>query len=525
MLNRIVVVILLLFSSFLNAQQNDWWMTQSAEFQFIEDQMRPDKYFHSSIHPYKASDLTLSKLHYDTLWNGKVKNLHFGNYKEDTTTQKFFDWMIYPLMDGSGAFQNTDVSNGALYHIAAGVGFRANISKQWSVDLNYMYGLRNFNRYDNLYFQTFQQWPEKSLIEPLGNAFGQHYINANTSWSPSNYFRIQVGYGKNHLGDGVRSLFLSRQSTAYPYGKIESNFWRMKYVVLYTFLQDRYNLPSGLKKRNKYMTTHYLSWNIFDNMNVSLFESVVWQAKDSLTNRGYDINYLNPIIFFRPVEYAQGSADNVLLGISLSYKINKNNMFYFQWVLDEFLLAEIKAGNGWWANKFGVQAGYKSNNLFGVKGLYAQIEYNWVRPFTFTHGDSWQNYGHYNTPLAHPFGANFMELLADVKYQKDRWQVSNTFSIVAKGLDDNDSTTVGGNIFDSYRDRTSEYGHKTLQGVRTNYWQNHTQVSYLLFPESQLRLEGGLQFILAENQYEKNYHFQFYVGIRSAIWNIRDRFR
>ena len=174
--------------------------------------------------------------------------------------------------------------------------------------------------------------------------------------------------------------------------KIESEFWKVKYVNLYSMHVDNYN---G-QENKKFSSTHTLSWNINKAINLSIFESVVWAAKDSLNQRNFDINYLNPIIFFRPVEYSIGSADNSFLGANLKLRFFKKHIFYGQLLVDEFLLNELRSGNGWWANKYGFQFGYKVFDLFGIKGLGAQIEYNEVRPFTYSHVVSQQNYGHMN---------------------------------------------------------------------------------------------------------------------------------
>src|SRR5690606_23707573 len=129
-----------------------------------------------------------------------------------------------------------------------------------------------------------------------------------------------------------------------------------------------------------------------------------------------DVNYLNPVIFFRPVEYNHaGSSDRMLVGLNISYKFNARHQLYGQLILDEFLLSKLFGGEKWWANKYGIQLGYKSYSPFGLKGLYYQGEFNFVRPFTYTHATSVQSYSHMNMSLAHPFGANFMEALALVR--------------------------------------------------------------------------------------------------------------
>ena len=53
----------------------------------------------------------------------------------------------------------------------------------------------------------------------------------------------------------------------------------------------------------KYMANHYLSWNVSKRLNIGLFESVVW---NNANDRGFDINYLNPLILFRAIEFETG---------------------------------------------------------------------------------------------------------------------------------------------------------------------------------------------------------------------------
>ena len=59
------------------------------------------------------------------------------------------------------------------------------------------------------------------------------------------------------------------------------------------------NDPQNFK--GKFTATHYLDWDLSRVVNIGLFESIVWQAEDTLLNRGFDFNYMNPIKFYRPV--------------------------------------------------------------------------------------------------------------------------------------------------------------------------------------------------------------------------------
>ena len=77
--------------------------------------------------------------------------------------------------------------------------------------------------------------------------------------------------------------------------------------------------------------------------------------------------------------------------------------------------------NGYWANKQSYQFGVKSYNSFGIKNLFLQGEFNLVRPYMYSHWSGESNYGHYNQPLAHPWGGNFYEIIARAQYNYKRF--------------------------------------------------------------------------------------------------------
>ena len=52
------------------------------------------------------------------------------------------------------------------------------------------------------------------------------------------------------------------------------------------------------------MTHHYLSWNTTKRLTLGFFESVLWQDDNG---RGFDFNYVNPLIFYQTIELETGS--------------------------------------------------------------------------------------------------------------------------------------------------------------------------------------------------------------------------
>ena len=52
-----------------------------------------------------------------------------------------------------------------------------------------------------------------------------------------------------------------------------------------------------------------------NRLSLGFFDAVIWAAADDQGHpRGFDFQYINPIIFLRPVEAQSGSGDNALIG-------------------------------------------------------------------------------------------------------------------------------------------------------------------------------------------------------------------
>ena len=338
--------------------------------------------------------------------------------------------------------------------------------------------------------------PGRGIAKPFQeDAYDYPVAEAYISYTPSSHFNFQFGRGKNFIGDGYRSLFLSDVASPYPYFKISTNFWKIKYTNIFMWMQDvRPELTVDGAYKQKYMAMHYLDWNVTKKFNIGLFETVIW---DDANNRGFDVNYVNPLIFYSAVEFATGSrAGNTTLGLSLKYKL-KAITLYSQLLLDDFRVGEMTSSNGWWANKFGFQIGAKYYNAFNVKNLFLQAEFNAVRPYTYSHDELNLNFGHNNQPLAHLWGANFREAIGIMNYTKDRWFANAKVVIGKKGFDFADGTdnlSYGGDVFADNDDRGSDYGNTIGQGNVANVFIGDLQLGYLVNPATNLKLFGGVTY-------------------------------
>lgn len=306
--------------------------------------------------------------------------------------------------------------------------------------------------------------PEAGFIKPFKNGIGYDYYQANgyITLNATKHINVQFGSDKNFIGNGQRSLLLSDEGMNYLFLKLNTKIWKLHYQNLFTELTREvgFGSPDTLRGK-KYGTFHFLSMNVTKNLQIGLFEGIIFQR-----NKFFELQYLNPIIFYRSVEQNVGSSDNALIGLDAKYNFKNHFQVYTQLMLDELKFGEIKNNRGWWGNKFGYQFGFKYIDVANIQDLDLQVEYNRVRPFTYSHGNTDNNYTHYNQALAHPLGANFSELIAIGNYKPHKQlRLTGRISLIQQGLDTS-SVSKGSNIFVSYHNRVGDFGYSLYSGAK-----------------------------------------------------------
>jgi hypothetical protein len=459
--------------------------------------------FHSSVQPYLDIDVRKSYVLKDSI-RGEIdadvlrysarfqnKNIYTKNYENHPLfdAESGFVVGIKPIYDLQAGYDLK--SSTVLMNTVGGVRIGGDFQSKLGYDLRLASGITTLANYQDSIARTnmiVPGWGDRAYLLD-SNRYGFQHLSGNIIWRPNSAFNFQVGRDKHFWGDGHRSLFLSDVGPAFPYAKLQTTIWKLQYTSVFAWLQD-WTMSTGSKNdfRNKFASLHYISFNAAKWLNIGVFEGVVWQGTDSTRSRGFDPNYLNPMIFFRPVEYSMGSSDNAMLGFSVKIRFNRNNVFYSQVILDEFFLKEIKNWSaGWWANKQGVQLGYKCYNFAMVENLLMQTEVNVVRPYTYSHGSPQQSYTNGGMPLAHPMGANFMEVFGKLAYYHNGFSVSGKLVGMRYGRDTT-GTNYGQNIFVSYMTRENDYGNKLFQGFATNVFLAELNAAYTFNTKFPLRI-------------------------------------
>ncbi|HAT70043.1 MAG TPA: gliding motility protein RemB, partial [Flavobacteriaceae bacterium] len=330
--------------------------------------------------------------------------------------------------------------------------------------------------------------PGRGIAKEFGeDAFDYPIATGYLSYSPSKFFNVQFGHGKNFIGDGYRSLLLSDNASPYPYFKLNTTFWKLKYTNTWMSLRDvRPAVTADGSFRTKYMANHYLSINVSKRLNIGLFENVIWENDN---DRGFDLNYLNPVIFYRAIEFSTGSrGGNAIIGLTGKYKWSDSFNTYAQLLIDEFSSGDITGGEGSYKNKIGYQLGIKYFNAFNVPNLIVQAEYNQVRPYTYSHNSITLNYGHNNQSQAHLWGANFREYIGILRYKHKRYYGLGKLIYGERGFDFKDGVVYGGNIFTSEDDRPADNGNNLLQGNKATSFYGELELGYIINPATNFKV-------------------------------------
>jgi len=454
------------------------------------------------------------------LWNEHLVQLQGKDY-----------WFtIDPILDLQAG---TDSEGGSTYNNTRGVWIQGGLGKKFNFYTSIFESQGRFADYVNRYIESIRASGSEPIVPGRGvskrfktDGYDYPVAEAYLSYSPAKFLNVQFGHGKNFIGDGYRSLLLSDVTSPHPFLKLNTGFWKIKYTNTFMWMRDvRGEVLEDGAFRTKYIANHYLSWNVSKRLNIGLFESVLWQNSN---NRGFDVNYLNPIIFYRAIEFQTGQdAGNALLGASAKYKFTDNINAYGQFILDEFSLGDVRAGEKSWKNKYGYQLGLKYYNAFKVNNLMLQLEYNRIRPYTYSHNSIVLNYAHNNQPLAHLWGANFSELIVIGRYRYNRWYGDARFIFGTRGFDFNDGTdnfSYGGDIYRNEQDRPFETGVNVGQGINTKTFFANLQAGYVVNPASNLKVFTDITVRnfnpeATTTSTFKNNTFWLNFGVRTDLFN------
>ncbi|RFM26582.1 hypothetical protein DXN05_18575 [Deminuibacter soli] len=419
-------------------------------------------------------------------------------------------------------YGHTNDGTGNLFVNSRGIYLRGNIANMVGF---YTYLTENQERdprYVRQFFVAHNAVPGEGYYKTYGkNLQGFDYFDARggITFHASKYFDFVFAYDKLFVGNGYRSMFLSDFSNSFLHFKVNARFWKFNYQSVFAELTSAFKSGPDSIRPKKYMALHHITFQAFKWLNLGLYENIMFNRSN-----GYELNYLNPVIFYKAIEQGMGSPDKVSTGLEATSNITRNIQLYGQFLINEFQGSTFfQLGAGSWRNKRAIQIGGKYINAFGINNLDLQLEGNFVRPYTYAHYDSIGNFSHYNQPLAHPLGANFRELVALAKYQpfKKLWLQGKLIAF-KQGLD-SAGKNFGSNIFLNY------YTHAVTDDVKIGVGLPVTSVtlgfnaSYEIFENTYIDFNGTYRTYNIQGRPNSNalfYTFGFRMNMARREFNF-----
>jgi hypothetical protein len=486
------------------------WRTPPVKYNFFSSCFKPH------IAPPTTNNNTLNH----SLFRRKLAEENLFIVSDSTSK---FHLSIDPLFNFE---YGKDLANSSklFYKNTRGILVRGDIGSKFFFESSFYENQATFVEYIQKFNDTYLVVPGQGRWKKFkNNGYDFAMVSGYISYSPNHHFNFQIGTGKHFVGDGYRSLLLSDNAFNYPFARITSSFGKFQYTNLYASFMNLTDggvkTPPGTERlfQKKAANFQLLSWNVHKRIQLAFFQGLVWQANDSMNRQHLNFNYFSPIIYNAAISEGLKGRNNVLIGTTIKLKITNSISLYGQYMMDEFSSTKNSLHN-----KTGFQVGAKYFDVFKIKNLHLQMEYNQVRPYSYAHATPSQSYTQYNQPLAHPLGANFKESIIFLNYRIGDFftEVKMNYTIIGK---DSIGRGYGNTVFRS--DNNSIYGpnstnNKMGQGLKTILKIFDVHIGYLINPSTNLNIVLGISNRSFINKIENSQTNFVYVGFRTSLNNV-----
>lgn len=341
-----------------------------------------------------------------------------------------------PIVAASVGTERSDSTSSSVWRRTIGASIRGQITPKLGYYADLMTTQVQLPGFQDAYVGRYGAVVGAPFWKPFG-AGGYDFFEwrGYLTYSPGDFLRVKLGHDRSHWGNGQQSLLLSDVATDYFLLSLMWKFWKLEYANHFAqFIDFIPNKPDRLGTYpRKYGAFHMLTYRPVPEVSISVFESVIHAPREG---EGFELQYLNPLIFYRAIEQSLGSPDNSVLGLMVKANLWRRLQVSGQLMIDDYNFGARKDGSGWWGNKTGVQLSAKYIDVLGVETLDLQAEYNTIRPYAYSHFNVATNYTHYGQLLAHPLGANLNEIAVTLNYQPiPRLYVYARGMVSTQGLD------------------------------------------------------------------------------------------
>lgn len=384
----------------------------------------------------------------------------------------------------------------------------------------------NFSFYSSFYenqskFEPFvYNFIEKRKVVPGQGApkfsrdsiFDYSRVEGYLSYSVDNKINFQLGHSKHFIGEGYRSLLLSDNSFSYPFIRTSFTFNKFQYVMLWSQYQS-FSTAYYFYHHRKYSSINYLSYIIKQGFEISLFESVIWPA-NTIDKNKFNLNFFNPLILFRSLQYEFNSEQNIMLGLNAKIKTSKFSQLSTQFAVDNIDFEFLNESK--YAFQFALKYFDVFHNKLNNHKLFLHVEYNQIANYTYTYQNAYQNYSNYNQELTHPAGAGLKEYIGIFSYNYKRIILNIKYNKITNSSDFY-NTNFGSNIF--LPDNSTIKQYEIAKNFKTTVQNIDLSIRYTINHVTNLQLFVGIKNRKFQNEIEKNDNLFLNFGIISNLNN------
>ncbi len=230
----------------------------------------------------------------------------------------------------------------------------------------------------------------------------QGYLAIQQDW-------FQAKFGRDWLQTGPgRSAQLLFSDNSRPFdmyqvrigkGPLQFAFWGIQ-------LDQVFNREPSRFFARRYINAHRLSLNLGNKVFLGVSEVVLYGGE----NRGWDLNYINPVGIYYAANVNQEPgvpSNNLLYNIDWDLYLKSNLEIYGEFLLDDYQIDNEQPGD-LEPNEWGVLLGVHWADPGGWNGSLLNFEYTQVRNRTYNVADTdWGKYLHRNEVIGHFLGNNF----------------------------------------------------------------------------------------------------------------------
>lgn len=423
--------ILAFFIHFYSTAQQSLMPTNTYFRDRLYATYKGETYLSTSFLPVLESDYNLLQKNADT-------SLQYYDFTEWVLKKypvqvkgKDFNFSVTPLFEINQGKNKFDPKPVKYYTNTRGIQLEGDIQDKVSFSTAFYENQARFVDYQTQYYKSIGEFfplggggyfqenaviPGAARTKPFKiGGFDYAYAIGSVVFKPIKPLTIISGNNGHFIGAGYRSLLLSDNSVPAPY--IQFNVQLHPRITLICMREKLMNLMRRPIKttdeayyETKGFSVNYISFKATNKLAISFFEGIIWSKGDSIQSYRVNSAYYNPIPGLSEVFYHNKNQMSSLIGLNVEYLVQQKNRLYGQ-------LAMTNSNTQYMA----YQIGFRGYDLFKVKNLMVQVEYNEVPNSMYQSQNTRLNYSAYNLPLAHIKGAGFNELVMRFNYEYRRF--------------------------------------------------------------------------------------------------------